>query len=87
MASHAPHPETAQPSSAHLFTLRVWQERVGESRLEWRGKLHHIASDDVTYFREWAALVPVLLAMLRHAGATISVEQVPDWVEEEETLS
>jgi len=48
--------------------------------------VHHVANGEVTYFRGWAALLPVILAMLRRAGVRINVDQAPDWVEEEETL-
>ena len=61
--------------AAHLFTLRLWHADTGDGRREWRGRLHHVGHDNVTYFRGWAALLPVLLAMLRRAGVTISVDQ------------
>ena len=60
--------------AAHLFTLRLWHADTGDGRREWRGRLHHVGHDSVTYFRGWAALLPVLLAMLRRAGVTISVD-------------
>ena len=62
---------------AHLFTLRLWHADTGDGRREWRGRLHHVGHDDVTYFRGWAALLPVLLAMLRRAGVRINVEHEP----------
>ena len=64
-------------AAAHLFTLRLWHADTGDGRREWRGRLHHVGHDDVTYFRGWAALLPVLLAMLRRAGARMDVEQEP----------
>jgi hypothetical protein len=79
-------PDQPQTPRSHLFTLRVWHEDLGDGRQEWRGKLHHVANDEVTYFRGWAALLPVVLAMLRRAGVTTSVDNAPDWVEEEETM-
>jgi hypothetical protein len=81
--SEEPQPLAQQPRS-HLFTLRLWQEDLGAGRREWRGKVHHVTSDDVTYFRDWAALLPVVLAMLRRSGATISFDQTPDWAQAEE---
>lgn len=72
----------AQPPRSQLFTLRVWSEEVGEGRQQWRGKLHHVATDEVAYFREWVALLPLVLAMLRRAGCTITVSEM---VEGEET--
>lgn len=51
--------------SSQLFTLRVWPELDEEGRLRWRGKLRHIPSGKVHYFRDWASLVPLLLSTLR----------------------
>ena len=53
------------PPTSHLFTLRVWPEvdEAGETR--WRGKLRHIASGEIRHFRGWAALIPLILDMLR----------------------
>lgn len=53
-----------QPSS-QLFTLRVWPEFDDEGQVRWRGKLRHVPSDTTYYFRDWAALVPLLLSVLR----------------------
>jgi hypothetical protein len=50
--------------SSHLFTVRVWQEEVRNGQIEWRGKVQLVTSGEVRYFREWAALIPLLLAML-----------------------
>jgi hypothetical protein len=55
----------AQTSSSQLFTLRVWSELTEEGQIRWRGKLRHIPSDTVHYFRDWASLVPLLLSILR----------------------
>jgi hypothetical protein len=48
----------------HLFTVRVWEEEIGADQTEWRGKVQLVTSGEVRYFREWAALVPLLLTML-----------------------
>lgn len=52
-----------QPRS-HLFTIRVWEEEIGAGQTEWRGKVQLLTSGEVRYFREWAALAPLLLTML-----------------------
>lgn len=54
-----------QKPSSHLFTLRVWPETDEDGTERWRGKLRHIPSDTTHYFRDWAALVPLLLSVLR----------------------
>lgn len=51
--------------NSHLFTVRVWEEAAEDGRPEWRGKLRHIPSDETRYFRGWAALIPIMLEMLR----------------------
>ena len=54
-------------SRSHLFTIRVWEEDLGTSQTEWRGKVQLCTSGDVRYFREWVTLVPLLLKMLSEA--------------------
>lgn len=49
----------------HLFTLRLWREAEGEPA--WRGRIYDTTTGDIRYFREWASLIPLLLAMLRDA--------------------
>ena len=49
---------------SQLFTVRVWKEEVSNGQIEWRGKVQLVNSGDVRYFRDWDALVPLLLAML-----------------------
>jgi hypothetical protein len=57
-------------SRSHLFTIRVWKEETGTDQTEWRGKVQIFPGGDARYFRDWAALVPLLLTML--------VESEPD---------
>jgi hypothetical protein len=53
-----------QRPRSHLFTVRVWEEQVGNDQTEWRGKVQLVTSGEVRYFRQWAALVPLLVTML-----------------------
>lgn len=53
-----------QHPHSHLFTVRVWEEVVGDGQTEWRGKVQLMTGGDVRYFRRWAALVPLLVTML-----------------------
>ena len=55
--------EKQQPDS-QLFTIRVWQENV-DDQMQWRGKLRHVPSGEIRHFRGWAALIPLMLDMLR----------------------
>lgn len=52
---------------SHLFTVRLWLEDLGEGRTEWRGQVRHVLSGEVRYFRDWPALITLLLAMLQAA--------------------
>ena len=56
-------PPNARPRS-HLFTIRVWKEEIGAGQTEWRGKVQLFPSGEVRYFRDWAALIPLLLTMV-----------------------
>ena len=53
------------PLQSQLFTIRVWQETEADGQPQWRGKLHHIPSGQIRHFRSWAALIPLMLDMLR----------------------
>ena len=65
-------------SRSHLFTLRVWEEETGFEQSEWRGKVQLITSGEVRYFRDWAALAPLLLAMLSESVAESAPVMEPD---------
>lgn len=53
-----------QTHSSHAFTLRVWQEELGDGQTEWRGQLRHVNSGETHYFREWSRLISLLIALL-----------------------
>jgi len=52
-----------QPFS-HLFMVRLWQEELGNGQTELRGKVQHVSSGEVRYFRDWPTLIAFLLALL-----------------------
>jgi len=54
---------------SHLFTVRLWLEDLGEGRAEWRGKVQHVTSGEVRYFRDWATLIAALQEMLKTGEA------------------
>jgi len=56
--------QTRSPSDTRLFTVRVWREDLGAGRREWRGEVHDVVSGERRYFREWAALLASLQALL-----------------------
>ncbi len=56
--------------TVELFTLRLWPEVMGEDKIEWRGKIQHIRSGDVRYFRDWNTLVSFLLEAVPNLEAS-----------------
>ncbi|MBP1468088.1 hypothetical protein EYB53_020410 [Candidatus Chloroploca sp. M-50] len=56
-----------QPQGSQLFTVRLWQEVVAEGQTEWRGKVQHVLSGEVRYFREWSVLITALVEMFAQA--------------------
>ena len=42
----------------------MWQEELGEGQSEWRGKVQHVQSGEVRYFRQWSVLIAPLEKML-----------------------
>jgi hypothetical protein len=47
-------------AASHLFTLRVWQEDVGNGRSQLRGTLTHVLTGKTGYSRDWATLVRLI---------------------------
>ena len=60
---------------SHLFTIRVWEEEIGTDQTEWRGKVQLLTNGEVRYFREWVALVPLLIAMLSESETEADIWQ------------
>ncbi|MFQ6102178.1 MAG: hypothetical protein ACE5OS_13225 [Anaerolineae bacterium] len=59
---------------SHLFTVRLWLEDLGDGQAEWRGRVQHVLTSEVRYFREWPALIDHLLAMLPAVGSEGGLE-------------
>ena len=53
-----------QHPRSHLFTVQLWQEELSKGQTEWRGKVHHVSSGHIRYFRDWPKLILFLQAML-----------------------
>ena len=53
-----------QHTLSHLFTARLWQEELGNGQTELRGKVQHVSSGEVRYFRDWPTLITFLQALL-----------------------
>lgn len=55
--------EKSERTRSHLFTLRVWQEDVGDGRFEYRGTLKHVLTGETHHFRDWPTLIRYLEAV------------------------
>ncbi len=53
---------------SQLFTVRVWREDLGNGCAEWRGKVQHVTSGEVRYFRDWPALIACMQEMLGYGS-------------------
>jgi hypothetical protein len=64
-----------RPLRSHLFTVRVWQEQMSAGQSEWRGRVQLLSTRETRYFREWAGLAALLLAMLAEIDADQDTNQ------------
>lgn len=53
--------ELQETHRSTLFTVRVWQEDLGEGQSEWRGKVQHVLNGDTRYFRDWQTLIAFIV--------------------------
>ncbi len=60
--------------SRQIFTVKLWREHLGAGQYEWRGRIEHIESGEVRYFREETALLQWLRE--HFAGSNI-IESIP----------
>ena len=60
---------------SHLFTIRVWEEEIRTDQSEWRGKVQLLTNGEVRYFREWVALVPLLVTLLSELASEWEANQ------------
>lgn len=47
----------APPDDSHLFMVRVWLQTSTNGEMEWYGKIQHVLTGNVRYFRDWATFV------------------------------
>lgn len=60
--------ESTRSPPTVLFTLRLWQEALGNERCEWRGEIKNLSTGEVRYFRTWdeiGVLIPPMLCDYR----------------------
>ena len=54
--------------NSHLFMLRMWLEDLGNGQTDWRGKVQHVNSSEVRYFRDWSTLEAFVEELLYQSG-------------------
>ena len=64
MPKPVPVQDNSRWAPSQLFTVRVWCEDLGNGCFEWRGKVQHVTSGEVRYFRDWPALIASMQEML-----------------------
>ena len=52
-------------SSSYLFTVRLWEEKLGNSQTEWRGQVQQVLTGEKRYFRDWSTLIEFLKMRLQ----------------------
>jgi len=53
---------------SHLFLVRLWPESSNEGDAVWCGKVQHVTRGRANQFRDWPALMDILMAMLPDAA-------------------
>lgn len=66
----------------HLFTLRMWEEALGEGKAEWRGRIQELSSGETAFFHDWPGLVATLTRLLNKPaerdGTTAGAAEAPE---------
>ncbi len=60
--------EQHQYRRSHLFLVRMWPESDSEGDAVWCGKVQQVTHAGANQFRDWSALVEILIAMLPDAA-------------------
>lgn len=55
----------------HLFVIRIWEQVIEHGRTEWRGRVQHVPTGEVHYFREWADMLSIVQQMLPETGGEV----------------
>lgn len=60
---------------SQLFMVRVWLEKVGDGKAEWRGKVLHVSSSEIGYFRDWQTMTGHMRTMLTGITSAVKAEK------------
>lgn len=61
--------------NSHLFTVRVWLEDLGDGQIDWRGKVQHVNSGEVRYFRNWPTLEKFIEGLVHKGKGSDEVQR------------
>lgn len=56
--------EQSSDGRSHLFMVRLWHGSMEKDRIEIRGKVQHVLSGEVQYFRDWVVLEEFMAAQM-----------------------
>lgn len=51
-------------SGSRLFILRLWLEGMGGGQPERRGRVQHVSSGEVRYFRDWPSFIVYFVSVV-----------------------
>ena len=54
-------------AQSQLFTVRLWQEELGNDLAEVRVEVRHVLSGETHYFRDWELMIAYLHSKLSEA--------------------
>lgn len=57
-----------QLNPSHLFLVRLWSESDNEGDAVWCGKVQQVTKGRANQFRDWPALIDILMSMLPNAA-------------------
>jgi hypothetical protein len=67
--------QKAMEDKEELFTMRLWKESLDQTQMEWRGKIQHVGSGQIAYFRDWSKMVDFISAALPNLPQSDRVEK------------
>ncbi len=50
-------PDNTSPADTHTFIVRLWREEAETGGRRWRGRVEHVASQEVGYVEDATSLV------------------------------
>ncbi|HBY95591.1 MAG TPA: hypothetical protein DEP84_16825 [Chloroflexi bacterium] len=67
-------PAAARPHETLTFLVRLWRESDDEGGPQWRGRVEHVASQEVGYIEDGASLIRFIQQWTGDLGASAKAE-------------